>query len=68
VGVQIAKVAGIRVLQIRVGIEIRLVEIHRHQATVGVGAQPGTVLIRVGTTRPRSRLNRLILDGPGPLV
>jgi len=33
-----------------------------------VGAQLGTVLIRVGTTRPRSRLNRLILDGPGSLV
>ena len=71
VGVEIAKVVEIRILQIRVGIEIRLVEVHRDQAAVGVGAQPRTVFIRVPGTRtvwPRSRLNRLILDGPGSLV
>ena len=58
-------------IQIRVGIQIGLVKIHRGQAAVGVGAQLGTVLVRVMGSRtswPRSRLNRLILDGPGPLV
>ena len=71
VGVEIAKVARIRVLQIRVGIQISLAEVHRDQAAVGVGAQPRTVFIRVPGTRtvwPRSRLNRLNLDGPRPLV
>ena len=62
VGVEIVEI------QIRVGIEIGLVEIHRGQAAVSVGAQLGTVLIRARTAWPRSRLNRLILDGPGPLV
>ena len=45
VGVETAKVAGIRVLQIRVSIEIRLAEVHRDQAAASVGAQPGTVFI-----------------------
>ena len=72
-GLQVG-VVGVEILeafQIRVGIEVRRVEFYRGQAAVGVGAQLGTVLIRVpgsGTTWPRSRLNRLILDGPGSLV
>ena len=68
VGVEIAKVAEIRVLQIRVSIEIRLAGVHRDQAAAGVGAQPRTVFIRVPGTRtvwPRSRLD---LDGPWVLV
>ena len=71
VGVEIAKVVEINILQIRVGIEIRLVEVHRDQAALGVGAQPRTVFIRVPGIRtvwPPSRLNRLIFDGPGSLV
>ena len=38
VGVETAEVARIRVLQIRVGIQISLAEFHRDQAAVGVGA------------------------------
>ena len=71
VGVEIAKVVEIRVLQIRVGIEIRLVEIHHSQAAVDVGAQPRTAFSRVPGTRtawPRSHLNRLLPDGAGALA
>jgi hypothetical protein len=63
VGVQIAKVVQIRVLQIRVSIEIRLVEVHRDQAAVGIGTQPRIVFIRVPWTRTvwlRSRHNRWV--------
>ena len=71
VGVEIAKVARIRVLQIRVAIQISLAEFHRDQAAAGVGAQPRTVFIRIPVTRtvwPRGRLNRQNLDGARPLV
>ena len=71
IGVQIAKVIEINILQIRTGIEVRLVEVHGDQAALGVGAQPRIVFIRVRGTRtvwPPSRVNRLILDGPGPLA
>ncbi len=71
VGVEIAEVAGIRVLQIRVSTGTRLAGVHRDQAAAGGGAQLRTVVIRVPGTRtvwPRSRLNRLILNGPSPLV
>ena len=43
VGVEIAKVVEIRVLQIRVSTEIRLAGVHRDQAAAEVGAQPRTV-------------------------
>jgi hypothetical protein len=70
VGVKIAEVAGIRVLQIRVSTEARLAGIHRDQAAGG-GAQPRTVLTRIRGTRsvwPRGRLNGLIFDGASLLV
>ena len=66
VGVEIAKVDGIRVLQIRVSTEIRLAGVHRDQAATDVGARPRILFIRVPGTRTiwlRSRLNRLILNG-----
>jgi hypothetical protein len=71
IGVQVAKVVEINILQIRAGIEVRLVEVHRDQAALGAGAQPRSVFIRVPGIRtvwPPSRLNRLIFDGPGPLA
>jgi len=67
-GVEIAKVAGIRVLQIRVSIETRLAGVHRDQAAAGGGAQPRTVLIRVPGTRTVWPRSRLIPDGPRALV
>ena len=69
VGVEIAEVARIRVLQIRVGIQISLAGFHRDQAAAGVGGQPRTVFIRVPVTRtvwPRSHLNRRTSTARGP--
>ena len=71
---QVAESSSVAIVQIRVGVEIRLVEIHRGQAVGDPGFR--SALARSsepcssesGTTRPRSRLNRLILDGPGSLV
>ena len=55
IGVQIAKVIEINILQIRTGFEVRLVEVHGDQAALGVGAQPRTVFIRVGGPAPSGR-------------
>ena len=68
IGVQIAKVIEINILQIRTGFEVRLVEVHGDQAALGVGAQPRTVFIRVRGTSTVWPPSRLILDGPGPLA
>ena len=71
VGVEIAKVTGIRGVQIRVSTETRRAGVNRDQAAAGGRAQPRTVIIRVPGTRttwPRSHLNRLILNGPRVLV
>src|SRR6185437_7967079 len=67
VGVKIAEVAGIRVLQLRVSIQTRLAGVHPDRAAAGAGAQLRTVLLRVPETSvawPRSRLNRLVPGGP----
>src|SRR5205085_12061431 len=71
VGVEITEVARVRVLQIRVGIQSGLAGLGRDQAVTGVGARPGTALIRVQGTRTVWRcsgLSRLDLDGPRLLV
>src|SRR5262249_1360747 len=71
VGVEIAKVAGIRVLELRVSTEIRLAGVHGDQAAIDLGAQPRTVFIRVPGNRtiwPRSLINHPILNSPWILV
>src|SRR5262249_516886 len=71
VGVEIAKVARIRVLELRVSTEIRLAGVHGDQAATDLGAQPRTVFIRVPGNRtiwPRSLINHPILNGPWILV
>jgi hypothetical protein len=70
--VEIVELHQIRGFRIPVGIEICpiqicAVEIHRDQAGIRVGAHLGTLVRVLGsrTGLPRSRVHRLILDGPG---